>query len=129
MELGWPEAVKTHLISLLQSQAQKSYFKNYSLSTNDQPWQIKNKQTSTDAPVKFLSTKSAFAWESLLQDDPYAATLRNYVQNLAQENRGYLSGRYENSQNNLKASIDVNTNAMILESLLYQARNRRPLAF
>ncbi len=129
LELGWPEAVKTHLISLLQSQAQKSYFKNYSLSTNDQPWQIKNKQTSTDDPVKFLSTKSAFAIESLLQNDPYAATLRNYVQNLAQENRGYLSGRYENSPNNQKASIDVNTNAMILESLLYQARNRRPLAF
>ncbi|AFZ12757.1 hypothetical protein Cri9333_1874 [Crinalium epipsammum PCC 9333] len=129
LELGWPEAVKTQLVSLLQSQAQKSYFKNYSLSTNDQPWQTKNKQTSTNASVNFLSTKSAFAWESLLQDDPYATTLRNYVQNLAQKNRGYLSGRYENSQNNLKASIDVNTNAMILESLLYQARNRRPLAF
>jgi hypothetical protein len=129
LELGWPEAVKTQLVGLLQSQAQKSYFKNYSLSTNDQPWQTRNKQTSTDASVNFLSTKSAFAIASLLEDDPYATTLRQYVQNLAQENRGYLSGRYGNSQNNLKASIDVNTNAMILESLLYQARNRRPLAF
>ena len=129
LELGWPEAVKTQLVGLLQSQAQKSYFKNYSLSTNNQPWQTRDKQTSTNASVNFLSTKSAFAWESLLQDDPYATTLRQYAQNLAQENRGYLSGRYQNSQNNLQASIDVNTNAMILESLLYQARNRRPLAF
>jgi hypothetical protein len=129
LELGWPEAVKNQLISLLQSQAQKSYFKNYSLSTNDQPWQTRNKQTLSDAPVKFLSTKSAFAWESLLQDDPYANTLRNYVQNLAQKNRGYLSGRYQNAPNNFQASIDVNTNAMILESLLYQASDRRPLAF
>ncbi|MGB3206272.1 MAG: DUF3131 domain-containing protein [Crinalium sp.] len=129
LELGWPEAVKTQLVSLLQSQAQKSYFKNYNLSTNDQPWQTRNKQALTDAPVNFLSTKSAFAIASLLQDDPYATTLRQYVQNLAQANRGYLSGRYHNSPNNLKASIDVNTNALILESLLYSSRDRRPLAF
>ncbi|MBD0261882.1 MAG: DUF3131 domain-containing protein, partial [Tolypothrix sp. Co-bin9] len=51
------------------------------------------------------------------------------VQNLVNKNQGYLSGRYENPKLGVNASVDVNTNAIILESLLYQARGRRPLVF
>ena len=129
LELGWPNSIKTQLLSQLKAQAQESYFKYYSASNKVPPWMESNAQIQANAPVKFLSTKTAFAWESLLEDDLYAQTLRQYVQNLAEENRGYLSGRFENAQQSRNASIDVNTNAMILESLLYQARNGRPLAF
>jgi hypothetical protein len=129
LELGWPDYIKTQVLSLLKGQAQQSYFKYYSASTNDQPWLATNTSGKANPNLGFLSTKAAFAWESLLQGDPYAKTLRQYVQNLTEENRGYLSGLYQNSQPGRKASIDANTNAMILESLLYQARNGRPLVF
>lgn len=49
--------------------------------------------------------------------------------NLADQSRGYFSGRYENRQLGINASVNVNTNAVILESLLYQARDRKPLVF
>jgi hypothetical protein len=75
-----------------------------------------------------LSTKAAFAWSALMNNDPYARKLRNAVQNLIQPNRGYFSGRYENPQLGVNSAIDVNTNATILESLLYQARGGKPLS-
>ena len=129
LELGWSDAVKAQLTDVLKAQAQMSYFKYYSLSTNAPPWQAMPKKVVADRPVGFLGTKSAFAWESLVPEDPYAKTLRNYVQSLAQEDRGYMSGRYENPQKGVKAAIDVNTNGLILESLLYQATGGHPLAF
>ncbi|MFN6561909.1 MAG: DUF3131 domain-containing protein [Nostoc sp. ChiSLP01] len=51
----------------------------------------------------------------------YAKKLRDFAQNLSDKNRGYFSGRYENSQLGVNASVDVNTNAIVLESLLYKA--------
>jgi hypothetical protein len=104
------------------------YFLYYSVYANGQPWSAINPRGKAYPQLRFLSTKAAFAWEALMPNESYATTLREAVQNLADQNRGYLSGRYENSRLGVNAAIDVNTNAVILESLLYKARGGRPLA-
>ena len=147
LELGWSDAVKPQVQNLLKVQAQRfqrtgiltavnedsldrpPYFLYYSVYANDQSWQAVNTRGKTYPQFRFLSTKAAFSWFALMPDDPYTKKLRDFVQNLANKNQGYLSGRYENQQLGVNASVDVNTNAIVLESLLYQARGKRPLVF
>ena len=104
------------------------YFLYYSVYSNGEHWQAVNVTGKSFPNLRFLSTKAAFAWSALMNDDPYAKKLRNAVQNLIQPNRGYFSGRYENPQLGVNNAVDVNTNAIILESLLYQARGGQPLS-
>jgi len=147
LELGWNEAVKPQVLNLLQVQAQRfqrtkiltavnedsldrpPYFLYYSVYANGQAWNATSSRGKAYPQLRFLSTKAAFAWGALMPNDSYASTLREAVQNLAKQNRGYFSGRYENSSLGVNASVDVNTNSVILESLLYKARDARPLAF
>jgi Protein of unknown function (DUF3131) len=46
--------------------------------------------------LRFVSTKATFYWFALMPNDFYCQMLRDFAQNLADKNRGYLSGRYEN---------------------------------
>ncbi len=128
LELGLPEAVKAQTLNTLKAQTQSSYFEFYVASTNNPPWLAKTSDKA-ETKLSFLSTPAAFVLESLLPDDPYAKTLRNLVQNLTAPNRGYLSGLYKNAQEGDNDSINLNTNAIVLESVLYQTRDARPLAF
>ncbi|MEM9504122.1 MAG: DUF3131 domain-containing protein, partial [Cyanobacteria bacterium P01_E01_bin.43] len=77
--------------------------------------------------LRFVSTKAAFALGSLFPQDGYCQLLRQSVQTLADTQRGYLSGRYENPDLGPNRALNVNTNAVVLESLLYQAQGDRPL--
>ena len=147
IELGWPDSVKPQVFNLFKVQAKRyqntgiltavnedsldrpPYFLYYNVYANERPWQAINVKGQAYPQLKFLSTKAAFSWRALLPNEPYAKKLRDFVQNLAQPNRGYVSGQYENPRLGLNASLDVNTNAAILESLLYQARGGHPLAF
>ncbi len=147
LELGWPNELMPQVLNLLKVQAQRfqrtgivtavnedsldrpPYFLYYSVYANGQPWHAINTTGKVYPHLRFVSTKAAFSWSTLMPDDPYTKTLRDFVQNLADKNRGYLSGRYENSKLGINASVDINTNAIVLESLLYQARGRHPLAF
>ncbi len=146
LELGWAEMVKPQVQNLFKVQAQRyqrtkivtavnedsldrpPYFLYYSVYANGQPWHAINVQGKAFPHLRFVSTKAAFAWSVLMQGDAYAKLLRDTVQNLANPNRGYFSGRYEDSSLGENTSIDVNTNAIILESLLYKARGEQPLA-
>lgn len=147
LEMGWPDSVKPQVRNLFKVQAQRfqrtgiltavnedsldrpPYFLYYSVYANGQPWHAVNTRGQAYPQLRFLSTKAAFSWFALMPDDSYTKTLRDFVQNLADKNRGYLSGRYENHHLGVNASIDINTNAIVLESLLYQARSGRPLVF
>jgi hypothetical protein len=147
LELGWPDVVKPQVQNLWKLQAQRfkrtgiltavnedsldrpPYFLYYSVYANGQPWQAVNTQGKSYPQLKLLSTKAAFSWFALITDEPYAQTLRNSVQNLADPHRGYFAGKYENPKLGINHSIDVNTNAVILESLLYRMRNKQPLIF
>jgi len=105
------------------------YFLYYSVYANGQLWQAINTSGKTYPQLRFFSTKAAFSWFALMSGHTYTNLLRDFVQNLADKNRGYLSGRYENAKLGVNTSVDINTNAVVLESLLYQARGRRLLAF
>ena len=146
LELGWPDSVKPQVLNLLQAQIRRfertgiltavnedsldrpPYFLYYNVYADGQSWQAINTRGQSYPNLRFLSTKAAFAWSALMTNEPYTTKLRNAVQNLGQQNRGYFSGRYEKSQMGVNNAIDVNTNGIILESLLYKARGGVPLA-
>ncbi|MEH1899309.1 MAG: DUF3131 domain-containing protein [Nostoc sp.] len=145
LEMGWNDAVKPQVQNLFKVQLQRfqrtgiltavnedsldrlPYFLYYSVYSNGQSWQAVNTSGKAYPQLRFVSTKAAFSWFALMPDDPYTKRLRDFAQNLSDKNRGYFSGRYENPKLGINASIDINTNAIVLESLLYQARGRHPL--
>jgi hypothetical protein len=146
LELGWSDAVTPQAHNLFKAQLQRfkrtgivtavnedsldrpPYFLYYSVYANDHPWHAINVRGKAFPELRFISTKAAFGWGALMSQEPYAQTLRDTVQNLADPQQGYFSGKYENPQLGKNASIDINTNTVILESLLYRARNNQPLA-
>jgi hypothetical protein len=147
LELGWNDSIKPHVLNIFKLQAKRfettgiltavnedsidrpPYFLYYSVYANGQSWMPINIEGRTFPHLRFLSTKAAFAWAALMPNEPYAKKLRESVQNLAAPHRGYLAGRYENPRLGVNNAIDVNTNAVVLESLLYQARGGRSLVF
>lgn len=145
IELGWTESVKPQALNLFKVQAKRfdttgiltavnedsldrpPYFLYYNVYANGQPWHAITVGGKAYPQLRFLSTKAAFGWAALMPDEPYAKKLRDSVQNLFASNRGYFSGKYENRKLGVNSAIDINTNAIILESLLYQARGKLPL--
>jgi hypothetical protein len=145
LELGWTPAALGQSEKLFQLQKQRfertkiltavnedsldrtPYFLYYNIHANGQSWTAINSQGKAFPGLKFLSTKAAFGWSVLMADDPYAIKLRQSVQNLADPNRGYLAGRYENPKLGVNAVLNINTNGAILESLLYSIRGGIPL--
>ena len=146
IELGLPDTVQPQIENLLQVQVnrhantgiltavnedaldRKPYFLYYSVYADSRHWPATDVNGKNHPDLRFLSTKAAFAWSSLFPGNDYCQTLRQTVQNLADEQKGYLSGRYENPDLGSNKAINVNTNAIILESLLYKARNGQPIA-
>ncbi|MEH2347736.1 MAG: DUF3131 domain-containing protein [Nostoc sp.] len=145
LEMGWTDAVRPQVQNLFKVQLQRfkrtgiltavnedsldrlPYFLYYSVYANGQSWQAVNTSGKAYPQLRFVSTKAAFSWFALMPDDSYTKRLRDFAQNLSDKNRGYFSGRYENTKLGINTSVDINTNAIVLESLLYQARGRHPL--
>ncbi|PSR16692.1 hypothetical protein C8255_16530 [filamentous cyanobacterium CCP3] len=146
LELGWPHDELKQVNSLLQVQAsrynktgtltavnedaldRRPYFLYYSVYADGRPWAAVNTRGQNYDRLRFLSTKAAFAWAALFPENAYAQRLRQSVQTLADTRLGYFSGRYENSDLGPNRALNVNTNAIVLESLLYKAQGNRPLA-
>ncbi len=145
LELGWTEAVKPQVLNLLAVQRKRHertgiltavnedsldrppYFLYSSVYADGKPW---NTQSASGKPadhLKQLSIKAAFAWEALLPSEPYTKLLRSSAQSLKDKNRGFFTGQFENQTPSVNTVINVNTNAAILESILFKARNRKPL--
>lgn len=145
LEIGWTDTAKQQAQNLFRVQEQRfkrtgiltavnedsldrpPYFLYYSVYANGQPWNPISAIGKSYPHLRFISTKAAFAWQALMLNE-YSQKLREVVQNLADPKRGYLSGRYENKKLGINRSIDVNTNAIVLESLLYRAKGNRPLS-
>lgn len=77
---------------------------------------------------KNLSTKAAMCWSAIYSDD-YSKELRRSVLDLADPNYGYYGGVYETPKGRVNRSLNLNTNAVILESMLYLQRNRKPFVY
>jgi hypothetical protein len=146
IEVGLPPILQTQLENLLAVQAKRfertgiltavnedsldrfPYFLYYNVYANGQIWEPITVRGTAYPHLRFLSTKAAFAWAAIQPDRPYPKALRQAVQNLGDVDRGYYSGRYENRQYGNNMAVNINTNAIILESLLYRARQGQPLA-
>jgi Protein of unknown function (DUF3131) len=145
LELGWTKAVKPQVINLLAAQRKRHertgiltavnedsldrppYFLYSSIYADGKPW---NTQSASGKPadrLKQFSTKAAFAWEALFPNEPYTELLRSSAQSLVDKNRGFFTGRFENQAPSVNTVLNVNTNAAVLESILFKARNRKPL--
>lgn len=97
------------------------YFLYYSIYADGQIWTATNNRKGYPQ-YRNLSTKAAFAWNALKPNDHYTKKLREKVQNLGDKSKGYFAGRFENSVLGINKSLNINTNAVILESLLYKIR-------
>ncbi|MEL6224492.1 MAG: DUF3131 domain-containing protein [Cyanobacteria bacterium J06627_8] len=147
IELGWSDTVLPQVGNLLQVQENRyhrtgiltavnedsldraPHFLYYSVYANGQPWTALTASGESHPELRFLSTKAAFAWNALFPSDEYCQILRQSVQELTDSRRGYISGQYENTSLGHNQAININTNAVILESLLYQAQGGRSLIF
>jgi Protein of unknown function (DUF3131) len=145
MELGWPEAVKPQVVNLLAAQRQRHkrtgiltavnedsldrppYFLYGSVYADGKPWNTQSAHGKSVEHFKHLSTKAAFAWEALLPNDPYTKLLRSSAQSWMDKDRGFFTGQFENQTPSVNTVLNVNTNAAVLESILFKARNRKPL--
>jgi hypothetical protein len=68
-----------------------------------------------------FSSKAALGWASLF-DEPYSKLLDEAARPLASP-EGFLSGRYPGGKAN--TALNINTNAVILEAMLYRQRDRK----
>jgi Protein of unknown function (DUF3131) len=145
IELGWTDTVKPQVQNLLKVQAQRfertgiltavnedsivkpPYFLYYSIYVNGKTWEALADGNRSYPNLKFASTKAAFGWSFLMPEDTYARKLRSTFQTLNDPKRGYFSGLYENPKLGKNKAIDLNTNAAILEGLLYRSRGDRPI--
>ncbi len=76
---------------------------------------------------RMVNSKAAFLWFAL-RGDAYAEKLRARISTKARTARhGFLPGVYENSGKS-PIIMDVNTNAMVLQSVAYILAGRKPLA-
>ena len=146
LELGWSNTDRQQATKLIQAQEERykrtgiltavnedsldrpPYFLYYSVYANGDRWNAITPQNKSYPELKFLSTKAAFAASALFPDKSYTQSLKQAVDKTAVKNRGYPGGIYENKNLGINKVFNVNTNAVILESLLYQSRNECPLS-
>ena len=146
LEIGWTETDKQQVAKLIQAQEQRykrtgiltavnedsldrpPYFLYYSVYANGDRWNAITPNGKSFPNLKFLSTKAAFAASALFPDKPYTQSLKQAVDKTAIKNRGYPGGIYEDKNLGINKVFNINTNAVILESILYQARNNCPLS-
>ena len=144
-ELGWSKQAQqqsTNLLAAQQKRHQRTkiltavnedsldrapFFLYSSVYADGKPWDIKNSSGQNLNHLQQLSVKAAFGWEALFPKVVYAQTLRKAVQPLSDLNRGYFTGQFINQKLGVNTVINVNTNAVILESILFKARNGKPL--
>lgn len=103
--------------------AREPWFVYNTIYMDGQAWQCVSHNGRPYPTYKSLSAKAAFAW-SALYPDAYAQQLRQQVQALVHPHYGYYAGLFETGETN--QSLNINTNAVILEAMLYNKRGQRP---
>ncbi len=98
---------------------QAPYFVYNCVYVNKKDWVAINEKGEVFNDMKLLSTKASFAMDALYKSD-YTKLLMKKLEPLASE-RGWYTGIYEKS-GKINKSVTCNTNAIILESLLYKTK-------
>ncbi len=84
------------------------------------PWRAVAPNGDDAGALRGLSTKAAFALAVLHPDDPYAGVLRDAIADARDPELGWFAGVYERGGTN--RSLSANTNAVVLEAVLFEAR-------
>lgn len=87
-------------------------------------WRCMTHRSKIQSNCQAISTKTAMAWHALY-DDNYTSVLFDSLVEHYHPRFGYFAGIFENGDVN--RSLNVNTNAVILEAMLYIARGHKPL--
>lgn len=96
---------------------QAPYFIYNCIYVNKKSWVAIDETGKVHNDMKLLSTKAAFAMDALYHSE-YTAKLMKKLKPLRSD-RGWYTGFYEKS-GKINKSINCNTNAIVLESLLYK---------
>lgn len=142
IELGGIDAIFTQLVDLIYT-AHKSYwdrtgdvlianedsldkkpwFAYRNVVYEDKPWHCVSYRgvAISDCPV--ISTKGAFGLASIFEDD-YSAAVLKQASALGSKNEGFYAGAYGDGKPN--KSLNINTNSIVLEALLFLKRGRKP---
>ncbi len=90
---------------------------------NGTPWATITETNQAYPQLRTLSTKAAFGWYYLFPDNEYAQKLVSVAKELHDpQGNGFYAGQYE-ATHQPNAILTTNTNALILEALLFKARN------
>jgi hypothetical protein len=99
------------------------WFVYNSISANGEDWVCVSVSGKQYPALKSLSTKAAMAWWAI-QDDSYSYRTLEAVKDLVEPSSGYYAGLFETGATN--KSRNVNTNAIVLEAILYKQLGRHP---
>ncbi len=97
---------------------QSPYFVYNSVYTNGDTWICLAENGDNADAYKTFSTKAAYAWASLYNDD-YSKTLKQNLIGLADKDKGWYSGRYDKN-GKINKVLTANTNGIILECISYK---------
>jgi len=104
--------------------SQAPWFVYNTIYANQKPWNTVSYNGRSYPDFSGGSTMIAFAWSVLLPKDDYIDQLLAHVIDEFHPKFGYYSGFFESGE--LNTSLEINTNALILEALLYVKRNQKP---
>jgi hypothetical protein len=111
-ELGIPVALSEGHID------KAPYFVYNSIYTNGEKWVCISENGEDAEEFKSFSTKTAFSWATLYDDD-YTTLLIKNIEGLYNEDKGWYSGRYDKDQS-INKTLTANTNGVILECINYK---------
>ena len=97
------------------------WFVYFNLYYKGKTWNCSDHSGSASPGSCGFSTKAAFGWAAIFDDD-YSHLLEEAAQALGSPD-GYVAGTYPGGRTN--TALTINTNAVILEAMLYRQRGRR----
>lgn len=103
--------------------SQEPWFVYNTVSAGKHPWTCVSPSGQPYPQFKSVSTKAAVALWSV-HADSYGLRLLRAVDNLYRPTRGYYAGVFEDGNRN--NSLNLNTNAIILEAILFRRLGSRP---
>lgn len=103
--------------------AQPPWFVYNTIFYGGRPWQALGPDGSEQSGLSAFSVKAAFAW-SAIYDDSFTEQLMARADPLRHERFGFLAGVFDHGEPN--RALNLNTNAVVLEAILFKLRGGRP---
>lgn len=85
---------------------------------NNQAWAVTDDKGTSYPELRTISLKAVMAWDALYAT-PYTAELRAMMADLADEDLGWMAGKYESGLA-LNTVLSLNTNAVVLEAMHFK---------